>query len=166
MRSVRSNIYVSLLLFLYGTYFVSAQKSIPTLIISNMDGLEININELSKEKVIIMNFWATWCEPCIKELTALNENESLIEDELNASLVSVSIDDSRTMSRIKPMMHGNSWKFDVVTDSNQDIKRMFNIIDIPHTLLIYQNKIVYESTGYLIGDEQVLFEKIKALNNK
>lgn len=160
------NIYIGLFIFLCGTLLVDAQKSAPELLVTNIDGVESNINELSNEKVIIINFWATWCEPCIKELTAFNENLSLIEQELNAKLFSISIDDARTASRIKPMMHGNSWEFEVIPDSNQDIKRMFNIIDIPHTLLIYKNKIVYESTGYLIGDESVLFEKIGALNSK
>jgi len=136
------------------------------LVIENIDGKETNINELSMNKVVIINFWATWCEPCLKELNAFNKNLNLIEQELNSKLISVSIDDSRTVSRIRPMVHGNSWGFEVFPDTNQNIKRSLNIIDIPHTLLIYQNKIVYESTGYLIGDEEILFDKIRAINRK
>lgn len=163
---MRSKIHVTILMFLCGLQFTAAQKSVPDLLVTNIDGFETNINELSQEKVIILNFWATWCEPCLKEMTAFNENLSLIEQELNSKLFSISIDDSRTVSRIKPMIHGNSWKFEVIPDGNQEIKRMFNIIDIPHTLLIYKNKIVYETTGYLIGDEKILFEKIRAINPK
>ncbi len=144
----------------------SSQKNLFKLSIKNIDGKETNINELSMDKVVIVNFWATWCEPCLKELDAFNKNLQLIEQELNSKLISVSIDDSRTVSRIRPMVHGNSWNFEIFLDTNQNIKRSLNIIDIPHTLLIYQNKIVYESTGYLIGDEEILFDKIRALNSK
>lgn len=136
------------------------------LVIQNLDGKETNVNTLSENKVIIINFWATWCEPCLKELNVFNENLSLIETELNSKLISISIDDARTFSRIRPMIHGNSWDFEVFPDTNQNIKRSFNIIDIPHTLLIYKNKIVYESTGYLLGDEEILFDKIRALNSE
>ncbi len=148
------------------SFMATAQKSLPDLLVTNLEGEKTNINELSKEKVIIMSFWATWCEPCLKELNALNDNQTLIEQDLNARLISVSIDDSRTFSRIKPLIHGNLWTFEVVTDVNQEIKRKLNILNIPHTLLIYQNKIVHETTGYIIGDETFLFEKIRDLNSQ
>ena len=164
MKVETFKIHLMLLLSLSCIGVSSSQKSLQNLVMENIDGKETNINELSMDKVVIMNFWATWCEPCLKELNAFNKNLNLIEQELNSKLISVSIDDSRTVSRIIPMVHGNSWLFEIFPDTNQDIKRSLNIIDIPHTLLIYQNKIVYESTGYLIGDEEVLFDKIRELN--
>ena len=166
MKVDQLKIHLMLLLIFCCIGISSSQKSIHDLIIKNIDGKETNINELSMNKVVIMNFWATWCEPCLKELDAFNKNLQLIEQELNSKLISVSIDDSRTVSRIKPMVHGNSWDFEIFLDTNQNIKRSLNIIDIPHTLFIYQNKIVYESTGYLIGDEETLFDKIRALNSE
>ncbi len=166
MKANQLKIHLMLLLVFCCIGISSSQKSLYNLVIENIDGKETNINELSMNKVVIMNFWATWCEPCLKELNAFNKNLNLIEQELNSKLISVSIDDSRTVSRITPMVHGNSWNFEVFPDTNQNIKRSLNIIDIPHTLLIYQNKIVYESTGYLIGDEEILFDKIRAINRK
>ena len=166
MKVAKFKIYIVLFLSLFCIGNISSQKSLQNLVVKNIEGDETNINKLSIDKVVIMNFWATWCEPCIKELHAFNKNLNLIEQELNSKLISVSIDDSRTVSRIIPMVHGNAWLFEVFIDSNQDLKRSLNILDIPHTLLIYQNKIVYESTGYLIGDEEVLFDKIRALNRK
>ncbi len=166
MKVNKFKIHLILLLSLFCIGISSSQKSLQNLVIKNIDGKETNINELSMDKVVIMNFWATWCEPCLKELNAFNNNLTRIDQELNSKLISVSIDDSRTASRIIPLVHGNSWLFEVFPDSNQNIKRSFNIIDIPHTLLIYQNKVVYESTGYLIGDEEFLFDKIRELNRK
>ncbi len=166
MKVDHFKIHLMLLLALFCIGISSSQKNLPELILKNIDNKQTNINNLSMEKVVIINFWATWCEPCLKELNAFNKNLKLIEQELNSKLISISIDDSRTVSRIIPMLNGNSWGFEVFPDTNQEIKRSLNIIDIPHTLLVYQNKIVYESTGYLIGDEEILFNKIKELNRK
>jgi len=141
-----------------------SQKTLPELNLNAIDGSQTNVNELSLDKVIIISFWATWCEPCLKELDAFNENLDFIENNLNAKVLAVSIDDSRTNSRIAPMLNGNDWRFEVFIDSNQEAKRILNIINIPHTVLVYQNQILYESTGYLNGDEATLFVKIKDLN--
>ena len=156
-----------ILLFVIINGFVQSafsQKTLPELNLNAIDGSQTNVNELSLDKVIIISFWATWCEPCLKELDAFNENLDFIENNLNAKVLAVSIDDSRTNSRIAPMLNGNDWRFEVFIDSNQEAKRILNIINIPHTVLVYQNQILYESTGYLNGDEATLFVKIKDLN--
>lgn len=141
-----------------------AQKRLPSLRLNAIDGQLVNVNKLSVDKVVIISFWATWCEPCLQELDAFNQNLDLIENDLNSKVLAVSIDDARTVSRITPMINGNDWNFDVFLDSNQEVKRALNIINIPHTLLIYENQILFESTGYLNGDETALFSKIKELN--
>lgn len=151
-------------LIVASVHMVYSQKKLPLLDLNSIDGQEINVNELSADKVVIISFWATWCEPCLKELDAFNENLQYIENDLNSKILAVSIDDTRTISRITPMLNGNDWKFDVFIDSNQELMRMLNIINIPHTLLIYQNQILYENTGYLNGDETVLYSKIEDIN--
>ncbi len=143
-----------------------AQKTLPKMDVKSLEGDSFDLNVNSEDQALIVSFWATWCEPCIQELNAFNKNFSYIENQLNSKLVPISIDDSRTVSRIVPMINGNSWEFDVYLDTNQKIKRTLNIIDIPHTLIIYQNKIVYEHTGYLNGDENELFKKIVEINSK
>lgn len=154
------------LFFLLLALGLQAQKTLPNLILKDLNGNSLDLNAASEKQAIIVSFWATWCVPCLKELEVLNHNLSFLEEELRTTVLAVSIDDSRTVSRIIPMINGNSWSFEVFTDTNQEIKRSLNIIDIPHTLLVYQNKIVYESTGYITGDEEILFNKIKELNRK
>ena len=157
--------FILVLIFITGSVQITlSQKTLPLLNLNAIDGSHTNVNNLSLDKVVIISFWATWCEPCLKELDAFNENLDYIENDLNTKVLAVSIDDSRTISRIAPMLNGNNWKFEVFIDSNQEVKRALNIINIPHTVLIYQNQILYESTGYLNGDETTLFSKIKDIN--
>lgn len=164
MKFSDSKFILLLVLITVSVQIAFSQKTLPSLNLNAIDGSHTNVNKLSLDKVVIISFWATWCEPCLKELDAFNENLDYIENDLNAKVLAVSIDDSRTISRISPMLNGNDWKFEVFIDSNQEVKRALNIINIPHTVLIYQNQILYENTGYLNGDETTLFSKIKDIN--
>lgn len=156
--------YSLLSLFCYSS-LIFAQKSLPNLTLTELNGQQINVNDLSRDNIVILAFWATWCQPCIKELNSLNENLNLFENQLNSKLVTVSTDDSRTFSRIAPMINGHDWRFKVYTDRNQSVKRMLNIIDIPFTMLVYKNKIIYEHTGYVTGDQFTLIEQIKSIRH-
>lgn len=156
----------SLLLLFCISAVIYSQKSLPEITLSDLSGQQINVNQLSHDNIVILNFWATWCQPCLKELNALNENLDLIENQLDSKLVIVSTDDSRTFSRIAPMVNGHDWRFTVYTDHNQSVKRRLNIIDIPFTMLVFKNKIVYEHTGFVSGDENTLIEKIKSIRRQ
>ncbi|MCA0933503.1 TlpA family protein disulfide reductase [Lutimonas saemankumensis] len=145
---------------------VHAQKKLPPVFLSDLEGKRMNLNKLSEDHPVILSFWATWCEPCLRELSAMDRDLDLIENELNSKLAAISIDDSRTTSRIVPLLKGNEWSFEVFLDQNQDLKRTFNIIDIPHTIIVFRNKIVYEHTGYINGDERVLYEEIRSIQKQ
>lgn len=108
----------------------------------------------------VVSFWATWCGPCVKELDAINEVYEEWTDEVELQVIAISIDDARTIRRVKPMVNGKSWEFDIVLDENQDLKRRFNVINPPHSFVIKDGKILYESTGYNPGDEDYLFEQV------
>lgn len=159
-----SSINFRILIFaLFFSFFCYSQKNLPNLILIKADGSEVNLNKLSDESIIILSFWATWCVPCINELNAYNSMLADLKQNYNTQFIAISIDDSRTISRVTPMKNGNNWQFDIVLDVNQKIKNKLNIIDIPHSILIYKNKIVYEHTGYSSGDEMIFIEKINTI---
>lgn len=142
-----------------------SQTEIPNLTLRTLDGQKIDVKHASEQQMVILCFWATWCEPCIEELNEFNALSNVIEEELKSKLIAVSIDDSRTISRVRPMVSGFNWKFDIAIDQNQEIKRALNFISIPLTIVIYKGKIVYEKAGYIKGDEKYLIEKIIELQS-
>lgn len=143
-----------------------AQESFPSLNIKSVSGEIKNLNDLvesSKDTMLVMAFWATWCIPCINELESINEVYKEKQSEKPFRFIAVSVDDSRTSQRVKPFTIGKGWNFDVLLDINSDLKRALNITDVPHTIIFKDRKIVYRHTGYLIGEEENLFEEIKKL---
>jgi len=112
---------------------------------------------------LVISFWASWCVPCISELDNINDELESMQSIKKFSFFGVAIDDARTTKKVKSFVKGKGWNFDVLLDENSELKRALNITDVPHVLIIKNNKIVYQHTGYIAGEEDNLFEEIKKL---
>ena len=142
--------------------FANAQDTLPTSEIKTLNGETTTLEKLSKENnLMVISLWATWCVPCKNELDAINEVYIDWQDETNVKLFAISVDDARTVSRVKPLVNGKAWDFSVLLDTNNDLKRALGASTIPLTLIIKNGKIVYRHSGYTPGSEDELFEEIK-----
>ena len=144
---------------------IQAQKTLPQISLKNTEGKLVNVSEIDTNNVTVFSFWATWCTPCIDELDAINEHYNLWQDKTNVKIIAVSIDDARSVSRVKPLANGKDWEYQILLDTNQKFQRAVNATSIPYTLIVKNNKIVYIQSSYIPGDEIELFEKIKKYAN-
>jgi len=155
-------IQISIIIFiLFFSQFCFSQSKIPDISIKSSTGEIVNIKEFTKNKTVILSFWATWCVPCINELNNINEVYENWQNETDIILLAVSIDDSRTLSRVLPLANSNDWNYEILFDKNQELKRAFNILNIPYQIAIHNGNIFYSHTGYVDGQENILIEKIK-----
>ncbi len=138
-----------------------SQNILPNVAIKTLDGKTIQTSELSKDRPIIISLWATWCVPCKNELDAINDVYIDWQDETGVTLYAISVDDSRTIKRVKPLVNGKDWDFEVLLDTNQDLKRALGVSTIPVTLIVKDNKIVYRHSGYTAGAEDELYAVYK-----
>jgi thiol-disulfide isomerase/thioredoxin len=156
---------ISVLVFTGICLAAFSQEQLPNVKIRSLNGEEISFNSLgnNSDTVLIVSLWATWCIPCINELEAINEQYAERQKDAPFRLVAISVDDARTSARVRPFAKGRGWNFDIYLDVNNDLKRALNINDVPHILLIKKGKIVYQHNGYVPGNEEELFEKIKTI---
>tara|TARA_B110000240_G_C13506171_1_gene456353 strand:- start:3820 stop:4248 length:429 start_codon:yes stop_codon:yes gene_type:complete len=133
----------------------------PSVFLKTIEGKSINSKfTYNKNGLTIYSFWATWCVPCINELDAINKDFDKWKLETNVKLVAVSTDDARTKRRVRPLVNGKKWSFDVLIDENQALKRALNINGIPHTIVTKGSKIIYRKIGYKPGEENDLYNFI------
>lgn len=156
----------SILLLTAAVSFSFGQESrFPDMILSDLDGNKVNIKALSQEGPVAISFWATWCGPCMLELNAINEVIDDWVEETGVKFYAISIDDSKTVNRVRPMVNGKGWDFNILLDTNNELKRMLNFSTPPFSLVVKNGEIVYQHLGYQPGAEDEFFEKIKEHSN-
>ena len=158
-------LYAAFALFLTANSSFSQENFAPVKI-KSLSGKEVNFSDIvatSNDTLVVVSFWATWCIPCVAELDNINDEYKERQGAKPFKFIGISIDDSRTSQRVKPFIKGKGWQFDVYLDVNSELKRAMNVTDVPHVIIIKNNKIVYRHTGYIVGEEENLFDKIKSL---
>jgi peroxiredoxin len=147
---------------------ILGEHKLPSITLNDMNGKQVNVADLGKTgKITVLDFWATWCVPCKKELNNINDIYDDWKKKYDVSVVAVSVDDSRSVSKIKPYADGQRWSYDILLDVNQDLYRKLGVLSVPFTLVLDQTgKIVYTHSGYTEGDENILEETIAALAKK
>lgn len=140
-------------------------RKLPNINVKTLNGKKFNISKLQNgQNPIVISFWATWCKPCKKELNNIAEIYEEWQDETGVKIVAISIDDSRSKSKVAPYVNSSDWEYEVYLDQNGDLKRAMGVSTVPHTFLLNKNKeIVWQHKGYVDGDENKLFKEIKKL---
>ena len=152
-------------LFLLTGFVASINAQLPGVTLKDINGRTIKTDTLNNGgKPFIIDFFATWCHPCNRELKAINEVYEDWQKETGVKLYAVSIDQAQNIHKVKPLVEENGWEYDVLLDPNSDFKRALGVQMIPYTLIVDGNgKIVYKHNGYVDGAEEELIEKVREL---
>lgn len=146
------------------TQDTSELQRLPVVTLKQLDGTPITTAALiaNAQGPIVLDFWATWCKPCIQELSTLEELYPDWQKQTGVRIIAISIDDARNSKKVAPFVRGRRWSFDVYLDENADLKRALNVNEIPHTFVLNRHgQIVYQHKSYAPGDEELLLEAIK-----
>lgn len=156
-------IFTAIILFSFLLTFSVKAQEIPAIKVTSLEGevFETGLFNQSDNILKVLSFWATWCKPCINELTTLNDLSDAWKKELKYDFYAISQDDSRTSKKVASLVNGKEWEFNVLLDKNQDLKRLLNLPSIPYTIVVKNGKIIYRHVGYVEGDENFLFKIIK-----
>ncbi len=144
---------------------LSQGKTAPNFKLEKLDGDTAELNQLLGKGPVLLSFWATWCKPCLEEMTELNKIHLELKDK-GFTLLAISTDNEKTIAKVKPLIKSKGYDFTVLLDKNSDVARKYYAQQIPYSVLIDKDgKIVSTHMGYMKGDEKKLREKIISLLN-
>lgn len=125
----------------------------------------VNTTSFSNDgKPFVVCFWATWCHPCLEELNTMSESYADWQKETGIKIYAVSIDDTRTKSKVKPLVKSSEWGYEVILDENSAFKRAMGVNNPPHTFIIdTDGTILWQHAGYSQGDEETMIAKYKEI---
>jgi len=167
------NILIAALLLYAGTTLVAQEATaekvlfkLPNVTVTDMKGSKVATNKLFNDgKPIIISFWATWCKPCLKELTTIADVYDDWQEETGVKLIAVSIDDSRSSAQVKTLISGKGWTYEVLLDVNSEFKRAMNVNAVPHTFVVNgKGEIVWQHTSFSEGSELDLINVVRKVN--
>lgn len=105
------------------------------LILGDSDKIE-NLSQ-HKGNVLLINFWATWCDACIEEMPSISRLHSTFKDK-GFEVISINVDE-KPYEQIKSKVEEMGILFPVYRDKEEALARAFNIVAIPFNIVVRRN---------------------------
>lgn len=118
---------------------------------------------LKGEKLTVIDFWATWCAPCVRSLPVLNDLYARYEAS-GVGFIGINQDGPRNFSKVRPFVEAMQIKYPVLADLDQEMAAQFQVNSLPVLFIVNgQNRIVWSHSGFRPGDETLLIRTLDRL---
>ena len=118
-----------------------------------------------RKKGYVINFWATWCVPCKKELPDLSLLKSKIKNH-NIDVLTISIDKKNIKDQLEFLSNNGASNLNNYFDKEMKIFKALKLRGVPTTIIVDQNSyVISKHEGILKWGEDEIINKIKSLFN-
>ena len=139
---------------------VAPASNAPDFTLKSSNGPNLRLQE-QRGRVVMVNFWATWCGPCRQEMPQLSK---LYDKYRSAGFVLLGIsvdDDARHASEVAARM---GLAFPVLLDTDKAVSKLYDLATMPTTYLIDRDgRVRYVHRGYSAGTEEAYDREIREL---
>jgi cytochrome c biogenesis protein CcmG/thiol:disulfide interchange protein DsbE len=138
----------------------AAAAPAPDFTLPNIDGKEVTLSKLLADGPVIIDFWATWCKPCLKGFPGL---QAMYEKYRGRGLrvVTISVDSPRSRAGVAPLIKSKKYTFEVLLDTQGRVAKKYNAVALPRTVLLSPDgEIVFATVGYRPSNDEKLEEAL------
>ena len=166
-KNIISKVILFVLIILHlNMNFSFSQENALDFSLTDLKGNQVSMKSLLGNGPIVLDFWATWCKPCIKYLPKLQKVYDKYKKD-GLVVVGINEDGPRNRSKIYPFIKSKRINFPILIDVNSRVMRQYRIMGLPATVIITpEGKINKVHKGYKPGDEKILEEEIEEMLSK
>jgi peroxiredoxin len=129
----------------------------------DLSNKQTSLDDLLQKGPVLLDFWATWCKPCLKAFPKLNELHKKYSAR-GFTVVGLNQDGPRNQAKIKPFVASMNIEFPILIDANNQVMRQFSVQNLPTAVLISPDgRIVGRYVGYNSGKVKELETQIENL---
>lgn len=122
-----------------------AGKPAPDFKVPLLAGGDFTLNG-AKGKVVVLDFWATWCGPCIQSLPGLMEEMAKFPED---KVVFLTLNQGESKDKVQKFLETRGWKMPVGMDGDTGVAKKYGVEGIPHTVVIGPDgKVIFVKTGF------------------
>lgn len=152
-----------LILFSQG---VAAQDSLKLARLKSLQGKIAPFSVFAKkDSLFLICFWSANSEESITELNAVNSNLESWQSLASFRFMAVYIDEGKTASKMRPTYNMNGWTFESFWDLYGDLRRTLHSNNLPQSMIVYKNQVIYQQSGWTAGTENYLIQRLVSIKH-
>lgn len=134
-----------------------AIRRAPDFQLGSILGDEVKLSDYVGRDVVVLSFWATWCQPCLQELPELEAMYRRHRDK-GLTILAISMDEPTTVAEVQATADRLGLSMPVLLDTEQQAVRLYNRDRHAPMTVVFDRRgeVVYAAPGYAPGDEQKL----------
>lgn len=118
-----------------------------------------------KDSVFMICFWSVESEASITELNSINTNLEQWQKQVPFRFMAISADEGKMAGRFRTTYNMNAWTFEAYVDLYGDLRRTLHSNNLPQSMIIFKNEIIYEQSGWTPGTENYLIDRLLSLKH-
>jgi len=139
-----------------GTYI---DQPAPDFTLTDMQGQQVSLAQF-QGKVVLLNFWATWCPPCREEMPSMEQLHKKYQDK-GLVILALNVEENG-LAAVGSYLTRNPHSFPILLDPNADVQNLYQVFRLPESFLIDRNGIVVDK---IIGGRDWMSESLQAKIN-
>jgi thiol-disulfide isomerase/thioredoxin len=136
-------------------------QSVQNFQLKDLENRSRSFTELKGGKLTLIDFWASWCKPCLKAIPELNKIYEMYKSK-GVEVIGINGDGPRSVAKVAPLSQSLQIKYPVLLDINSEVMNNLGLQAFPTLLLVNsEGVIVWTHEGYVTGDAEIIISEIE-----